>query len=122
MAAYRLPKESEADKARRQLAVQSALKAATETPLRCARLCAEVIKLCCQAAAQGNPNAVIDAGVGALAAYAALRGCALSVAANLRCIFDRDFVRACQGELEQLANQTAAVEALLAELTARFAP
>lgn len=123
MAAYRLPKETEADRARRQLAVQSALKAATETPLRCARLCAEVIELCRRAAEQGNANLITDAGVGVLAAHAALKACALNVAANLNAIEDQDFARACRAELDRILRaQTAAAEAVLAAITAKLAP
>lgn len=121
MAAYRLPKETEADKARRQLAMQSALKAATETPMTCARLCAEVIELCRLAAEHGNANLITDAGVGALAAQAALKGCALNVTVNLNALQDRDFAQKCQAELEQLLSaQNAKVEAILASIATRL--
>jgi formiminotetrahydrofolate cyclodeaminase len=121
MAAYRLPKETEADKARRQLAMQSALKAATETPMTCARLCAEVIELCRLAAERGNANLITDAGVGALAAQAALKGCALNVTVNLNALQDRDFAQKCQAELEQLLSaQNAKVEAILASIATRL--
>lgn len=121
MAAYRLPKETEADKTRRQLAMQSALKAATETPMTCARLCAEVIELCRLAAERGNANLITDAGVGVLAAQAALKGCALNVTANLNALQDRDFAQKCQAELEQLLSaQNAKVEAILASIATRL--
>lgn len=121
MAAYRLPKETEEDKVQRQLAIQSALKSATETPLTCALLCSEVIELCRWAAERGNVNVVADAGVGALAAQAALKGCALNVNANLNAIQDRDFAQACRIELDQLLSaQNAAVEAILATVTTKL--
>ena len=40
MAAYRLPKASETEKQSRAAAIQDNLRAATETPLECARACA----------------------------------------------------------------------------------
>lgn len=122
MAACRLPKETEADQARRHLAIQTALQAATKAPLTCARLCAEVIELCRQAAEQGNRNVITDAGVGVLAAYAALRSCALNITVNLNAIQDQEFAQACRNELAQiLSAKEAEVEALLAMITAKLA-
>ncbi len=121
MAAYRLPKETEEDKAQRRLAIQTALEAATETPLSCARLCAEVIELCRWAAEKGNRNVITDAGVGVLAAQAALRSCTLNVTVNLNAIQDRDFARACRNELDRiLSAKDAEVEAILASITAKL--
>lgn len=45
MAAYALPRETEEDKVARSTAIQEALKAATEVPLACARLCLDIIGL-----------------------------------------------------------------------------
>jgi len=45
MAAYGMPRETDADKQRRSAAIQSALKQATLVPLECARACVEVIGL-----------------------------------------------------------------------------
>ncbi|MFN3920489.1 MAG: cyclodeaminase/cyclohydrolase family protein, partial [Methylohalobius sp.] len=95
---------------------------ATEVPLACARLCAEVIELCWIAADQGNQNAITDAGVGALAAQAALQSCALNVTANLDAIQDQEFARACRAELDRLlAAQHHKVEAILQAITTRLA-
>ncbi|GAB6067746.1 cyclodeaminase/cyclohydrolase family protein [Methylothermus subterraneus] len=121
MAAYRLPKATETDRAHRQRAVQAALKAAAEVPLTCAHLCAEVLELCRQAAERGNPNAIIDAGVGALAAHAALKACALNVAANLNAIEDSDFTQACRAELDLVLDaHHATAEAILATIHRRL--
>ena len=45
LAAYKLPKATEEDKARRAASIQAGLRRATQTPLECARACAEVIAL-----------------------------------------------------------------------------
>jgi hypothetical protein len=45
MAAYKLPKDTEEQKAQRSQAIQASLKRATEVPLACARDCAEVVRL-----------------------------------------------------------------------------
>ena len=82
MAAYRLPKATDDEKSRRSAAIQSTLRDATETPLACARTCAQIVALSRRAAEKGYSGVVSDAGVGVLAAYAALRSAALNVYIN----------------------------------------
>jgi formiminotetrahydrofolate cyclodeaminase len=102
MAAYGLPKLSDEDKAARGAAIQHALRAATEAPLACARACADVIKLSMRAAEVGNRNVISDAGVGALAAQAALRSAALNVDINVPSLQDAVFAQACRNEIASL--------------------
>jgi formiminotetrahydrofolate cyclodeaminase len=102
MAAYGLPKLTDEDKAARGAAIQHALRAATEAPLACARACAEVIKLSMRAAEVGNRNVISDAGVGALAAQAALRSAALNVDINVPSLQDQAFAKACRDEMDAL--------------------
>ena len=102
MAAYGLPKLSDEDKAARGAAIQHALRAATEAPLACARACADVIKLSMRAAEVGNRNVISDAGVGALAAQAALRSAALNVDINVPSLQDAVFAQACRDEIAAL--------------------
>lgn len=102
MAAYGLPKLTDEDKAVRGAAIQHALRAATEAPLACARACAEVIKLSMRAAEVGNRNVISDAGVGALAAQAALRSAALNVDINVPSLQDQTFAQACREEMDAL--------------------
>ena len=100
MAAYRLPK----DDPERGGKIQTALKSATDAPLACARLCGEVIGLCQTAAESGNVNVISDAGVGVLAAQAALKSCAINVIVNLNAIRDRAFVEDRRRLLDDLLN------------------
>ena len=102
MAAYGLPKLTAEDKAARGAAIQHALRAATEAPLACARACADVIKLSMRAAEVGNRNVISDAGVGALAAQAALRSAALNVDINVPSLQDQEFAKACRDEMDAL--------------------
>lgn len=102
MAAYGLPKLTDEDKAARGAAIQHALRAATEAPLACARACADVIKLSMRAAEVGNRNVISDAGVGALAAQAALRSAALNVDINVPSLQDQAFAKACRDEMDAL--------------------
>ncbi|MEX2525696.1 MAG: methenyltetrahydrofolate cyclohydrolase [Gammaproteobacteria bacterium] len=101
MAAYGLPKESEEEKSERAAAIQTALKEATDVPLECAKLCAEVIRLTEPMAEKGNTNVISDAGVAVLAAYAALRSAALNVYINIGNIKDEEFVKDRSQQLEE---------------------
>ncbi len=102
MSAYVLPKETEEEKAKRSEAIQLALKTATEVPLECARVSAEVIKLSRIVAEKGNLNVISDAGVAVLAAYAALRSAALNVYINAKNIKDRAFAEDRLSRLERI--------------------
>ena len=102
MGAYGMPKETDADKAARDKAIQAALKLATDVPLACARAAREVIDLAAIASDKGNLNVISDAGVGVLAGYAALRSAALNVFTNARMITDKTFAEAKLKELSEL--------------------
>jgi formiminotetrahydrofolate cyclodeaminase len=111
MGAYGMAKETDADKAARDKAIQAALKQATDVPMRCCHAAREVIDLGAIAADKGNLNVISDAGVGVLAAYAALRSAALNVFTNARMINDKTFTEAKLKELNQLlAGAEAATE------------
>jgi methenyltetrahydrofolate cyclohydrolase len=107
MAAYRLPKANEEEKSRRAEAIQSNLRAATETPLACARACAEVVVLARRVAEKGFAGVVSDAGVGVLAANSALRSAALNVYINAPSLKDRAYALAATAEIEKLLDQCA---------------
>lgn len=102
MAAYGMAKETDADKAARDSAIQAALKQATEIPMRCCHAAREVIDLAAIASEKGNLNVISDAGVAVLAAYAALRSAALNVFTNARMITDKTYAEAKLKELNEL--------------------
>ena len=102
MAAFGMPRETEAEKAARREAIQSALKEATRVPLETARACAEVLALCRPVAEKGNVNALSDVGTGAQVALAGLRGAALNVRINLESLRDEAFVAEKEAELESI--------------------
>ncbi len=110
MAAYRLPRETEADKAHRSTAIQTALKAATEVPLACAGLCLKVMQLSQRVAEQGNPGVITDAGVAVVAASAALRSSELNVRVNAKNIRERDYADSRLGELDELLSRARTLE------------
>jgi formiminotetrahydrofolate cyclodeaminase len=116
MTAYRLPKAGDDEKSRRAEAIQTSLRAATETPLACARACAQVIALSKRAGEQGYAGVVSDAGVGVLAANTALRSAALNVFINAPSLKDRSFAAAATAEIEKLLDDCARESELVFDL------
>ena len=104
MSAYGMPRESEKEKESRSLAIQSALKKATDVPMACAVLCLDVIELSRQVAEMGNANVISDAGVAVLAAEAALGSAALNVYINIANIKDKEFADDRRKRLEAILN------------------
>ena len=102
MASYGMPKETDEEKSARSTEIQAALKAATDVPLECARLCREVINLSQPIADMGNNNVISDAGVAVLAACAGLRSAALNVYINIGGIKDKEFADDRRQKLETL--------------------
>jgi methenyltetrahydrofolate cyclohydrolase len=117
MSAYRLPKGTDTEKAARSMAIQRGLVGATNTPLDCARACAEVIKISRRAAQHGYAGVISDAGVGVLAAQTALRSAALNVQINAPMLEDKAFAGRASEELAALlaagARESEAVFALV---------
>ena len=89
MKAFGLPKKTEEDKAARAQAIQDATLDAAQVPLRTMKTAFQVFELCKTMALEGNPNSVSDAGVGALAARAAVLGAGLNVKINAGALKDR---------------------------------
>ncbi|MGK2935673.1 MAG: glutamate formimidoyltransferase [Gemmatimonadaceae bacterium] len=112
--AYGLPKESDADKAARDDAIQVALTKAADVPLETARACAEVAELALAAAERGNTNAVSDAGVAALLAEAGCKAASYNVRINATSITDKAVAK-------RLNDQTAEIVRRVSEIAAKVA-
>lgn len=91
MDAFGLPKNTDAEKAARKEAIQSATKYATEVPFKTMEKAFETFELLAAMVEIGNPNSVTDAGVGALAAKAAVSGAYLNVKINASGLSDTVF-------------------------------
>jgi glutamate formiminotransferase/formiminotetrahydrofolate cyclodeaminase len=89
MAAFGLPKKTDEEKAARQKAIQEATLYATQVPLRTIHAAMQTFVICRAMAKEGNPASVSDAGVGALAARAAVLGAGLNVRINAAQLEDR---------------------------------
>ena len=90
MAVYSMPKGTEAERAARATALEDATLYATEVPLRTMKAAFDTFDLLQAMATEGNPNSVSDAGVGALAAEAAVAGAGLNVRINAAGLADRE--------------------------------
>lgn len=110
MAALKMPKDNDEEKAARRAAMQEALKSASLVPLNTAKTAAEIFPLAEAAVRSGNKNAVTDGLVAAMMARTAVLGALLNVKINLGSIKDDAFV----SELRETCSALQA-EALAAE-------
>lgn len=89
MAVFAMPKKTDDEKAARSAALQEATLYATEVPLRTMKAAFGTFDVLEAMARHGNPASVSDAGVGALAARAAVQGAYLNVKINAAGLKDR---------------------------------
>ena len=119
IAAYKLPRATDADAASRKAAIQRATRTATEVPLRTARAAAGLLPLCLPLARQGSRNAVSDVGVAAQLIRAAVPSALLNVDINLPVLEDAHFVRETRaqvaGMIDGLDQQIGEVLAVVRE-------
>ena len=108
-AAFKLPKETDEQKAARKEAIQRETRYAAEVPMEVARTASELLPMIDAAARRGNSNAVTDATVAMMCARTAVIGALLNVRINLTSITDEAFVKAMTEEADRL--EVAAVEA-----------
>lgn len=88
-AAYKLPHETEEEKAHRDDVIQAALVGAIEVPFSIMKACARVIELSHFLAYHGNRTAISDVATGVSFAKGALKGAALNVYVNAGMLNDR---------------------------------
>jgi len=107
MAAYRLPKASDEEKAARTRAIQAALRGATEIPLETLRACAHALEHARVVADCGNRSAESDVGVAFGLLRAAANGAAANVRSNLGGLKDEAFKAATEAETARLLEPAA---------------
>lgn len=117
MAAYRMPKNSENEKADRDAGIQLALKQAAEVPLEIARCSLEALEIGKVLLGRINPQVISDLAVGAQNSCASVMGALLNTSINLPLLTDKALANALKGQL--LLVKTAADE-LLHEIQAHI--
>lgn len=105
MAAFKMAKETEQDKASRAEAIQNGFKEATQSPLGIARECLKVLQLARGLLGKSNSNALSDLGVASLQACAGLEGAIMNVKINIPSIKDEDFVAETSTEISTLLEE-----------------
>jgi formiminotetrahydrofolate cyclodeaminase len=105
MAAFGLPKGTEAEQAVRSAAVEETTKRATQVPLEVMRVCRIALRHALTVAQKGNKNSASDAGVAALMLQAGCAGAALNVRINLGGIKDANFVLKAAAEYKEILGE-----------------
>jgi glutamate formiminotransferase len=121
--ALALPRDTEAGRLARAMALEQATKNAVSAPLRIARDSMEVLELLNELTEIGNPTAFADVATGAQLAMTAMRGAAYALLSDLMTITDEDFNRRQRAEITDLIGRgrerTEEIEALFFSLYPR---
>lgn len=104
MAVFAMPKNTDAEKEARSKAMEKATLYATEVPLTTMKEAYSTFEILKKMAENGNPASVSDAGVGALAARAAVLGAFLNVKINAAGLKDREKAEALVAEASSIAD------------------
>ena len=109
-AAFKLPKDTEEEKAERSRVIQDATKEAAMVPMQVAEEIASVMETIIYVAHKGNQNAVTDACVAMMAARTCVLGALLNVRINLTSIQDEVFVGMMRKKADELEANAIRVE------------
>lgn len=102
---YKMPSETDEEKATKLRMMEAALKDATDVPLKIMRKSCEAIVLMEDFARKGNQMAVSDAGCGVIICKSALQSAWLNVCINTKSMCDRDYAKKINDEgMELLRN------------------
>lgn len=118
MACYKMPQNTEEQKADRAEALQKVTKEAAEVPMEIGRKSFAVIKLAEEIVNCGNPMAITDGTISAILARAAMRSAFYNVIINLKLIKDEEFNNARYAEMAELEEKAQAIEEAVTAKTA----
>lgn len=117
MDVFSMPKGTEEEKAARAEAMEKATLYACRVPLKTMQTAMEAMPVALAMARIGNPASASDAGVGAIAALAAVRGAHLNVRINAAGLKDRTLAAELTDEAARIEAEAVAAEAeVLAEV------
>lgn len=119
MEAIAMPKSTPEEQAARRVALEHANRGAIDVPWTVMRTAHEVFDLVEAMADRGNPASASDAGVGALAARAAVRGAWLNVRTNVAGLKDRSSVSGILAEGARLEAEAADRESNILQIVER---
>ncbi len=120
MAAFGMPKNTDEDKRLRSEAIQKATLFAAQVPLETMKASFKAFEICKAMAETGNPNSVSDAGVGALAARAAVLGAGLNVKINASSLKNKAQAEALINEANNLMAEADKAEREVMEIVEKL--
>lgn len=118
--AFKLPKETEEEKAERTKEIQAATKMAAEIPMEVARKALDMMDIIASVAEHGNQNAVTDACVSMMTARTAVLAALLNVKINLSSIKDIEYVALMTQEANYLEQEAIAKEKVLLDKVSKI--
>lgn len=119
--AYRMPKETDDEKAEKTRVMEEALKSAVQPPLSIMEACRDAVLLIDLCAQKGSVVAVSDAGVAASLCRAALEGASLNVFINTQLMQDRAYAEALNQRARSLLTEvSSAADAIYRDVSARL--
>ena len=116
MAAFQMPRTTDEEQQARTQAIEAATLKATQVPLRTMEAALDAFPLLEAMVREGNPASISDAGVGALAARAAVLGAELNVRINAAQLADRDQADRLTRKAAEIADAAMAAEREILQL------
>ncbi|MCT4595005.1 MAG: cyclodeaminase/cyclohydrolase family protein [Anaeromicrobium sp.] len=110
MDAFKLPKETDEDKAKRKEAIQAGSKSASLVPLSVAKKALEIMEIIEVVVVKGNQNAVTDGAVAAMMSRTAVLSALYNVKINLGSIKDETFVEEVSAQVKEIESKVEEVE------------
>jgi glutamate formiminotransferase/formiminotetrahydrofolate cyclodeaminase len=104
MAAFRLPRNTDEEKATRKIAIQASTRQATLVPLETMQATRDALQQAAIVAANGNKNAASDVGTAIELLLAGLRGASMNVEINLAGLTDQSFVQVVKIRRSEIEN------------------
>ena len=116
MDVFKRPKGNDEEKAARAAALEAATLYAAQVPLRTMKAALKALPVAKAMAEEGNPASASDAGVGALAATAAVRGAQLNVRINSAGLQDKAMAAKLNAEAEAIAAEAMTLQDKILEI------
>lgn len=110
MAAFKLPKETEEEKAHRTKMIQEGYKGAANVPFTVGKEAFKLMELAEFVVEKGNQNAVTDGAVAAMQARTAVHSAFYNVKINLGSIKDEEYVAKMRSEMKELEDKVDEIE------------
>lgn len=110
MDAFKLPKETDAEKAHRSEKIQEATKVAALVPMEVAERAYDMLDTIIETTKNGNKNAVTDGCTGAMVCRTAILGALLNVRINLGSLKDENFRNELIEKCDRIEKDTIAKE------------